>query len=722
MSLEKKSFEFGNFILDGKEKILLREGKPLSITPKAFQVLQILVENHGHVVEREQILNTVWAGSFVEEGNLTFTIRLLRKALDDNKQNPQFIETVTKRGYRFIAPVTEKLLSNHQEVSIDTGLQEDISMAEIKDTPIPSAQRPYFLILIGIISLISIFSISFFWLGKDELSNPNNKRFTRLTNNKKITNIAALPDGKNFVFSQKEGIGESLWLQRIESNESKQILPPQDVEFVGLSVSPDGEFAYYTTFSKNQADTSLSKIALNNGSPESIPNVQTDVSVSFSPDGKRFAYTESHTSLKETHLMIANADGSNQRILTKTSGVDQAFPTFRASPVAWSPDGETIACVVQETSENSSFYKILLVNAETGSKKYLSEKNWKVIQNIVWKDAENLSFIEFEAFSPARHIWQISQKTGESRQLNSDLSGYEWLSSSTSGELFTLQRSVFSSLHVAEVNENTNELISKQIFGESSNIENVVWRQDGKILYNSRTSGENEIWQINADGTTARQLTNSSRLTSWFAVSPVDNSLVFSNLQNGKIVLSIADSNGQNIRQITDGPIDVSPNFTPDGKTVIFQRGDTTATLWQTAADGTKPAEQLTGYVISNPSVSPNGQTIAYHFIDFGISNPHWKLGLINREDRKLLKKLEFPVSISERKTVWYPKGDWLTMIFNNPENAGMLLLSVTDGKFRTIQNIGSGKINSVSWSADANRLVFSQTFEKSDVVSLTNF
>lgn len=195
-----------------------------------------------------------------------------------------------------------------------------------------------------------------------------------------------------------------------------------------------------------------------------------------------------------------------------------------------------------------------------------------------------------------------------------------------------------------------------------------------------------------------------------------------SNLQNGRIVLSIADSNGQSIRQITDGAIDVSPNFTPDGKTIIFQRGDTTATLWQTATDGTKPPEQLTGYVISNPSVSPNGQTIAYHFMDFGISNPHWKLGLVNREDRKLLKKLEFPVSISERKTVWFPKGNLLTMIFNNPENAGILLLSVEDGKSRTIQNIGSGKINSVSWSSDANRLVFSQKFEKSDVVSLANF
>lgn len=186
--------------------------------------------------------------------------------------------------------------------------------------------------------------------------------------------------------------------------------------------------------------------------------------------------------------------------------------------------------------------------------------------------------------------------------------------------------------------------------------------------------------------------------------------------------LMIADANGQNIRQVTDGAINVSPNFTPDGKTIIFQRGENPATLWQIETNGMKPPEQLTGYTISNPTISPNGQIIAYHFMDFGVQNPHWKIGLVNSEDRRLLKKLEFPVSITERKTVWHPKGYLLTMIFNNPENAGILLLSATDGKARTIQNIGSGKINSVSWSAEADRLVFSQKFEKSDVVSLADF
>jgi len=105
MFLETNNFEFGEFHLDAREKVLLRDGKPLPITPKAFQLLFILVENHGHLVEKDELMKSVWADSFVEEGNITFTIGLLRKLLGDDTKNPRFIETVPRRGYRFITDV-----------------------------------------------------------------------------------------------------------------------------------------------------------------------------------------------------------------------------------------------------------------------------------------------------------------------------------------------------------------------------------------------------------------------------------------------------------------------------------------------------------------------------------------------------------------------------------------------------------------------------------------
>ena len=98
MLLETNRFEFDEFLLDAREQVLLRDGKAVSITPKSFLLLLTMVENHGHLVEKEELIETVWKDSFVEEGNLAVTVLLLRKVLGDDTQNPRFIETVPKRG------------------------------------------------------------------------------------------------------------------------------------------------------------------------------------------------------------------------------------------------------------------------------------------------------------------------------------------------------------------------------------------------------------------------------------------------------------------------------------------------------------------------------------------------------------------------------------------------------------------------------------------------
>src|SRR5690349_4645512 len=105
MSLERKRFGFGEFVLDADEKVILRNGAPVAITPKVFNLLFVLVEKHGHIVEKATLMDLVWPDSFVEESNLTFTMRQLRKALGDNTHEPRFIETVPRRGYRFVAEV-----------------------------------------------------------------------------------------------------------------------------------------------------------------------------------------------------------------------------------------------------------------------------------------------------------------------------------------------------------------------------------------------------------------------------------------------------------------------------------------------------------------------------------------------------------------------------------------------------------------------------------------
>ncbi|HYO99402.1 MAG TPA: winged helix-turn-helix domain-containing protein [Pyrinomonadaceae bacterium] len=120
---ENGSYEFGHFYLDGVRRCLLKNGQPVHLTTKAFEVLLLLIQNGGQIVEKETFMSVVWPNSFVEESNLTVSISMLRKALGDNHGTHRYVETVSGRGYRFAARV--------RSVSGDEGtLREALTLAE----------------------------------------------------------------------------------------------------------------------------------------------------------------------------------------------------------------------------------------------------------------------------------------------------------------------------------------------------------------------------------------------------------------------------------------------------------------------------------------------------------------------------------------------------------------------------------------------------------------
>jgi DNA-binding winged helix-turn-helix (wHTH) protein/Flp pilus assembly protein TadD len=100
-------YEFDLFQVDPEERLLRREGRPIHLTSKAFETLLVLIRSSGHLIEKSELLSAVWAHSFVEEGNLAVAISMLRKALGDDGKAHRYIQTVTRRGYRFLANVRE---------------------------------------------------------------------------------------------------------------------------------------------------------------------------------------------------------------------------------------------------------------------------------------------------------------------------------------------------------------------------------------------------------------------------------------------------------------------------------------------------------------------------------------------------------------------------------------------------------------------------------------
>ena len=108
-ALIKHLYRFGEFTLDADQKVLTRDGKPLLLAPKVVDTLVTLVQSGGRIIEKEELMTRLWPDTYVEESNLTYTIVQLRKMLGDDARRPRYIETIPKRGYRFIIEVEEAL-------------------------------------------------------------------------------------------------------------------------------------------------------------------------------------------------------------------------------------------------------------------------------------------------------------------------------------------------------------------------------------------------------------------------------------------------------------------------------------------------------------------------------------------------------------------------------------------------------------------------------------
>src|SRR6185503_5743968 len=135
-------YEFGRFRVKAEERVLRRGDELVALTPKAFDILLTLLENAGRIVNKEDLMKKVWPKTFVEEGNLTQNISLLRKALGESATGPQFIETVPRRGYRFVAPVNTGNGNGHEAALETEACTPQHEPGQITASPVSLANAP----------------------------------------------------------------------------------------------------------------------------------------------------------------------------------------------------------------------------------------------------------------------------------------------------------------------------------------------------------------------------------------------------------------------------------------------------------------------------------------------------------------------------------------------------------------------------------------------------
>lgn len=657
MSLETNNFEFGEFLLDPREKVLLHNSKPLSITPKTFQLLLVLVKNHGHLVEKDELMKAVWAGSFVEESNLTYTMRLLRVALNDSKRNPRFIETVPRRGYRFIAAVAEI----SPKIEPKNGAAEAAFRKNESSADVSSKSRKYLvpILIIAVLLAGTIVIGSWYGRGKTDESAASilSASFAseKLSTTGKVLQAVISPDGKNVIYingNRREK--QSIWLRQLASGSNIEIIPPSDDLYLGLAISPANDFLYFARkpkYAERQAD--LYRVSVFGGIPEKIVG-DAQGWISISPDGEKISFVRCYYLEQENcALWIADsADGKNERKL-----VSRPRP-LRIGDNRFAPDGKSIAFAVGQSRNQANEFGLAEVDIESGAEREFSGEKFFNIKSLAWLPSKSGLLITASRIPNKNFlIWQVSA-TSAAVPLTKDAEVYSALSlDKNASVLVSTQIKQDFRLHLYQAEYS---LAAPRVLADA---ETIAFTPSGSIIFSSLMTGNDEVWSINADGSGQKQLTNNAADDYAPIVSPSDNSIFFASNRTGEVHVWRMNADGSNQTQITFKEGGFPRLVSADGKWIYYHHG-LDRTLWRAATEGGK--EQL---ILSKKkhsfALSPDGLQAAF----FEKQDAENRLAVVSLADGQTIKTFKFDVANPKLvKVVWSADGKYLAYVLADGE------------------------------------------------------
>jgi len=718
-------YEFGPYRLEVAEKRLLRNGVPVPLTPKAFETLVALVERSGHLVEKHELIKAVWPDSFVEESNLTNNVYELRKILSQTEDGRTYIETVPKRGYRFVAPVQEPpsealVVEKRTLTRIVTEEREEEPPSRALHAPRIRRPSPLVLASLGVIGAVAMYGgyrliAHPFGLGKTTSGVPFEAMdIARVTTSGNITHAAVSPDGKYVANVVKDASGNSLWVKQLDAPSNVRIAGPAVTEYISVAFAPGGNVVYYITLDHDKGESALYRVPVLGGPAETLA---TDIyPIGFSPDGERIAFIRMRR--EESTVVVARADGSNQRVVATKQKPD--FFELEWNAPAWSPDGKTIACPASLNDQRGHYATIIGLNPRDGTQVPLTGHRWSYAGQAVWlPDGSGLLVTASEHSGSPMQVWHIRTRDGVATQVTHDLNNYRDLSlSQDASRLVAVQVQTISNIWVAPAAAEASAAM--QVRSETGALDELAWTRDGRIVYASTAGGSGaDIWIMNTDGSNAKQLTVGAPVAQGLAVTPDGGQIIFSSDATGRSHLWRVDTDGGNLRQLTDGDGEFYPQSTPDGRWVVYQtESRIDPRLWKVPTDGGRPV-QLTTTRAAKPAVSPDGRMVAYAYLDIDLNPSRWGIGIISSDGGQRVKRFDFPPTVTQRYVRWSLDGRSIAFV-NSPGSRSDIWLQPLDGRApRQLTDFGAEQIVAFEWSHDGRSLAFIRTVETSDAVRI---
>jgi DNA-binding winged helix-turn-helix (wHTH) protein/Tol biopolymer transport system component len=707
---------FGTFELDRESGELLKRGLPLRVQEKPLHLLHLLLEQPGQIVSRDELQRRLWKnGTYVDfDKGLNTAVKKLRYALGDSPDNPVFIETVPRKGYRFIAPVSGNGFQPEEP------LPEDLLRPSATNTKEPAENRsesefPQIAQPVGTRRISYVLLAVFF--GAAALVLVRYGRFARpparelryseiseLTDNGKVRDMAIAPDGQRLAYARSDGLEQSLWIKRIDTGNETQLLAPDTVNFSGMEFSPDGHLLYFVRSEKtNPSFGYLCRVPTQGGSVEQLIR-DADTPVSFSPDGKQLVYTRGYPRRKVTEVRIANVDGTDDHLLSTIAGNE----VFDSGPT-WSPKGDNIALSAHLTGETRRFALYLISLPKTIQTELFSSEG--AIGRPLWIEGGRELLVTLHDVNSHRgQIWTLSTTTGEAHRLTNDLTNYDSAVDLTPDgkRLAVITNGAVSDLWIAGISDLSHP--SQVTSGEPA-LYQVRELSDGRLL--ARGTG---VWIMNKDGMNKVPV-RSLNHPEW--IESCGRFLLTVTSTDGRKVLTRVANDGSNETALTSGDI-VFPACSPDGQFAYYLNAVHPQKIRKISLVDesiTEIADVLGDTSAGNIVASPDGTYLAYPYQQY--SPPVVELVVIPSGGGTPLKQFQVPGFLGTVR--WSPDGKALQYVLTSKGASNIWEQPLSGLKPKQLTHFSSGEIFDFSWTTGNDHLLMTRGQSKRDVVLLSH-
>lgn len=722
-------YEFADCRFDGKTGKLWRNNELILLSPKATELLNLLLISGGEYISKEKIFENIWKDTFVEDGVLTQNIYTLRKALGKNANGETLIENKTRLGYRITVPILLKNASKNAntEIQIKHDLVENVENAQFDK----SSRRSFPVWLSAAFALILTAFVGFFIIHyffsetTVTISKLEKVRFQKLTDTGNILTPSLSPDG-NFIAYKKNN---AIYIKDLTTSVETKPDFSNIKKFGHIRFSKDSEFLYLRNRASNLLPSDVMKVSRFGGEGKRIAeNVWG--SFSLSPDETKIAFPRSFPEENRQSLIVKNLANGEEKEIYKLISPQQFY---LSSYPSWSSDGKKI--VIFSIHQNQGFQNLIIIDADSGQTKELPFPNFRQVLQAVWlpkKDTLLVSASESKSYQ----LWEISLTDKKISRITNDLNNYLMPTISADGaKLLAAQYSFYANLVEVDAEIQTNQ---KQItFGNSDRdgYYGIDYLPNGEIVYstNDGEKGETNLRSIDPATNTRHRLTeNAGNQNENPIVSPDGKYIFFDSNRSKKKKIWRIDADGANPKQITFGEDsdDFFPQVSADGNEIYFIRktANSSAVYKKSLTDNSelKITDEKTFTPINFIALSPDGKHLAFHHLTEKIKsedvNQNYQIAVVETANAANVK---FYSIGGKDKLAVYWTADSSSFDFTNDdgEQDTIFRQSITEEKPpQKLMTFDKNFVYFLSRSNNRKKFAISLGKQQNDAVLLTNF